>query len=85
MNTRVVYTEPLGNYFYMEASYNFSFSQSNTLKKTYDSAADDNWTGINYLTDPVSRIADAAGTVLDQLPYTSAGEVLNDTKVFYDK
>ena len=79
VNTRVVYTEPLGNYFYLEASYNFNFSQSNSVKNTYDSAPGYDWTGINYQGDPVSRIATASGNVLDTLPYTQAGETYNDT------
>ena len=79
LNTRLVYTEPLGNYFYLEASYNFNFSQSNTLKNTYDSALGYDWSGISYQGDPVSRIATASGDVLDYLPYTLEGETYNDT------
>ena len=37
MGARIVYTEPLGNYFYLEGSYNLRWSQSETEKLTYDS------------------------------------------------
>ena len=77
--TRIVYTEPLGNYFYLEASYNFHFSQSKTIKDTYDSGNPYDWTGINYQVDPASRIVNAAGTILDYLPYTEAGATKNET------
>ena len=33
---RVTYTEPLGNHFYVEANYGYSWSQSNSSKNTYD-------------------------------------------------
>ncbi len=65
--TRIVYTEPLGNYFYLEGSYNFRFSQSTSLKDTYDSGVY-NWTGIGYDRD-LHRIVDAAGEPLAVLPF----------------
>ena len=65
--TRIVYTEPLGNYFYLEGSYNFRFSQSTTLKDTYDSGAYD-WTGIGYDRD-LHRIVDASGDIQSVLPF----------------
>ena len=37
VGARIVYTEPLGNYFYLEGSYNLRWSQSETEKLTYDS------------------------------------------------
>ena len=65
--TRIVYTEPLGNYFYLEGSYNFRFSQSTTIKDTYDSGVYD-WTGVYYDND-LHRIIDpstgAPASVLD--------------------
>ena len=59
--TRLVYTEPLGNYFYLEGSYNLRWSQSETEKLTYNSGA--------FVWDPS---AFALGS--DMLPYTAAGE-----------
>ena len=65
--TRIVYTEPLGNYFYVEGSYNFRFSQSNTLKDAYDSGLFD-WTGLSYDRN-LHRIVNAAGDAMDILPF----------------
>ncbi|MCR4859572.1 MAG: outer membrane beta-barrel protein [Bacteroidales bacterium] len=36
VNTRLTYTEPLGNYFYLEANYSFNWSKSLSSKTTYD-------------------------------------------------
>ena len=36
VNTRATYTEPLGNYFYLEANYSFNWSKSISEKNTYD-------------------------------------------------
>ena len=36
VNSRVTYTEPLGNYFYVEANYSFNWSKSVSDKTTYD-------------------------------------------------
>ena len=65
--TRIVYTEPLGNYFYLEGSYNFRFSQSTTLKDTYDSGLYD-WSGINYDRD-LHHVVNASGDILNALPF----------------
>ena len=78
--TRIVYTEPLGNYFYLEGSYNFRFSQSQSLKDTYDSG-DIAWTGVSYDRD-LHRIVDASGTPLAVLPFNTSNYdagIKNDT------
>ena len=36
VNSRLTYTEPLGNYFYLEANYSFNWSKSLSKKTTYD-------------------------------------------------
>ena len=36
VSTRATYTEPLGNYFYLEANYSFNWSKSISEKNTYD-------------------------------------------------
>ena len=36
VNTRATYTEPLGNYFYLEANYSFNWSKSLREKNTFD-------------------------------------------------
>ena len=36
VSTRATYTEPLGNYFYLEANYSFNWSKSLSEKNTYD-------------------------------------------------
>ena len=61
VGARLVYTEPLGNYFYLEGSYNLRWSQSETEKLTYNSGA--------FTWNPSSF---ALGS--DMLPYTAAGE-----------
>ena len=38
LGTRIVYTEPLGNYFYLEGSYNFRWNNSESEKLVYNSA-----------------------------------------------
>lgn len=43
VNARAVYTEPLGNNFFMELNYSYSWNRSTSFKNTYDSASD----GIN--------------------------------------
>lgn len=47
-SARLVYTEPLGGNFYLEGTYNFRWSRSETEKLTYDSGAYD-W-GVNPFT-----------------------------------
>ena len=78
--TRIVYTEPLGNYFYLEGSYNFRFSQSTTLKDTYDSSVY-GWAGISYDRD-IHRIVNGEGDPLLVLPFDFANYnagIKNDT------
>ena len=43
IGTRIVYTEPLGHFLYLEGSYNLRWSQSETEKITYNSGADYDW------------------------------------------
>ena len=65
---RMTYTEPLGNYFYLEANYNFSWNKSKSNKTTYDllQGAD----VIDYqntnATERVNRRHDIGGNVLFQ-------------------
>ena len=41
IGSRLVYTEPLGNFFYLEGSYNIRWSESETQKLTYNSGTFD--------------------------------------------
>ncbi|MBQ9192316.1 MAG: outer membrane beta-barrel protein [Bacteroidales bacterium] len=41
LGARLSYTEPMGNYFYLEGSYNINWSQSNTDKLVYNSGPGD--------------------------------------------
>ncbi len=66
VGARLVYTEPLGGNFYLEGSYNINYSLSESQKLVYNSGAY-NW-GVNPFT-----------LGMGALPYTSAGEVLDDT------
>ena len=65
VSSRLVYTEPLGNYFYLEGSYNISWQQSETEKLTYDSGLFDRASFFNF----------TLGSEL--LPYTAASESLS--------
>ena len=66
-SARLTYTEPLGNYFYLEANYNFSWNKSASDKKTYDllngGAVD--YTNTNA-TERINRRHDIGGNVLFQ-------------------
>ena len=48
VGTRLVYTEPLGNYFYLEGSYNIRWSRSESIKDVYNSSA-----GYDFTVNPV--------------------------------
>ena len=67
VGTRLVYTEPLGNYFYFEGSYNFNWAQSETVKDVYNSN-----TPFNYPTGIFT---------LDNIfmDYLATGETYDDT------
>ena len=66
VGARLVYTEPLGGNFYLEGSYNINYAVSESNKLVYNSG-DYTWS-----TDPFTLGSGA-------LPYTTAGEVLDDT------
>jgi hypothetical protein len=63
---RLVYTEPLGSNFYLEGSYNFNWSQSETSKLVYNSGVKDDWT------------MDSFTLGMGALPYSVAGEKLDE-------
>ena len=67
IGARLVYTEPLGGYFYLEGSYNINYSNSETNKLVYNSGAY-TW-GANAFTLGMT----------EALPYTTAGEQKDDT------
>ena len=64
---RLTYTEPLGNYFYLEANYNFSWNKSKSDKKTFDML---NGGAVDYTntnaTERINRRHDFGGNVLFQ-------------------
>lgn len=64
LSGRVVYTEPLGHDFYMEANYSYSWNMSRSVKDTYNSGG-----------DPVSNLDRDAG----HLSYDQNGEVYDPT------
>ena len=68
LGASLVYTEPLGNYFYMEGRYEFNWSNSLTDKKAYDSGNPDD----AYSISPAS-LADIT------MHYTQSGETPNAT------
>ena len=67
VSARLVYTEPLGGYFYMEGSYSISYSRSESNKDVYNSGS--------YTWSP-DAFALGMGSAL---PYTAAGEWKDDT------
>ena len=58
--SRIVYTEPLGNYFYLEGSYNIRWSQSESEKLVYNGSTPYEWA-----MNPPSMQYVSAGEVLD--------------------
>ena len=66
-SARMTYTEPLGNYFYLEANYNFSWNKSKSNKTAYDLLNDG---AIDYQntngTERVNRRHDIGGNILFQ-------------------
>lgn len=64
LSGRIVYTEPLGHDFYMEANYSYSWNMSRSVKDTYNSGG-----------DPVSNLDRDAG----HLSYDQSGEVYDPT------
>ena len=67
VGARLVYTEPLGGYFYMEGSYNINYAVSESNKLVYNSGVYD-W-GADAFTLGMGGA----------LPYTVAGETKDDT------
>jgi hypothetical protein len=67
ISARLVYTEPLGGYFYMEGSYNISYSYSKTNKDVYNSGS--------FAWDPNAFVLGMG----EALPYVTAGEVKDET------
>lgn len=61
IGTRLVYTEPLGNFFYLEGSYNIRYSRSESEKLTYNSPL------LDWGADPFIL-------GMGQLPYQTEGE-----------
>lgn len=64
LSGRIVYTEPLGHDFYMEANYSYSWNMSTSVKDTYNSGG-----------DPISNLDRDAG----RLSYDQSGEVYDPT------
>ena len=69
---RLVYTEPLGNNFYLEGSYNINFSQSTSVKDVFNSA-----TPYDYI--PEFGTFEALRTATDPMTYLMPGETKDDT------
>ena len=69
-SARMTYTEPLGNYFYLEANYNFSWNKNTSDKTTYDLLLDPYGGIIDYSntngTEQINRRHDIGGNVLFQ-------------------
>jgi hypothetical protein len=68
LGARLVYTEPLGNYFYLEGSYQVNWSNSSTEKKVYNSDVPFDY----YMTLPM-----VMGDIF--MNYKSAGETYDPT------
>ena len=64
LGSRIVYTEPLGNYFYLEGSYNIRWSRSESNKDVYNSG----------IMPPVYTLAPDY-----KMDYVAAGEALDPT------
>ena len=68
VGARMVYTEPLGGYFYMEGSYNINYANSETNKDVYNS-------GAQWDASVASDFVLGSGA----LPYETAGESKDET------
>ena len=66
---RLVYTEPLGNYFYLEGSYNIRWSQNTSEKLSYNSGL------YNWAADPAVLGSASLPFEACRLAYTPEGEV----------
>ena len=74
---RLVYTEPLGGGFYVEGSYQYNFSQSNSDKNVFNSAAgyayDVEKRTMDYVNSGETRDEDYSNTILNRNINQSAG------------
>lgn len=68
VNTRLTYTEPLGNYFYIQANYAFNWSKSLSEKTTYDLLQGSNVIDYDYSNsiENLNRRQDIGATLLFQ-------------------
>ena len=69
VGSRIVYTEPLGNYFYIEGSYNIRWNQSESEKLVYNGSSPYEWA-----MNPPSMQYVSSGEVLDE---TYTNNILN--------
>ena len=70
LGSRIVYTEPLGNYFYLEGSYNIRWSKSESIKDVYNSGG----APYTYTLDPPSMVFNPTGELKDD---TYSNEIVN--------
>lgn len=56
MSGRLVYTEPLGAGFYLEANYQYSWSSNNSTKNTFDSGLVDGFGPDNMIFNPTGEV-----------------------------
>ena len=67
VNSRITYTEPLGNYFYLEADYSFNWSRSMSERNSYDLLNDRKFDyDYSNKTENVNRRHEIGGNVLYQ-------------------
>jgi len=70
LGSRIVYTEPLGNYFYLEGSYNIRWSKSESTKDVYNSGG----VPYSFTMTPPSMLFDPNGELKDD---TYSNEIIN--------
>lgn len=73
MSGRLVYTEPLGAGFYLEANYQYSWSQNKSTKDTYDSGAGADIEKMEFIRDGMTRNDTYSSDILNQYQTHRAG------------
>lgn len=73
LSGRLVYTEPLGAGFYLEANYQYKWSQNKSTKDTYDSAAGADIEKMEFIKDGMVRNDTYSSDILNQYQTHRAG------------
>lgn len=73
LSGRLVYTEPLGAGFYLEANYQYTWSQNKSTKDTYDSGEGADIGNMEFIKDGMTRNDTYSSNILNQYQTHRAG------------